>query len=969
MEAALPFTPMVRLALEETYRAAPAPLTGRNTFEPPQGIDSKESPVPVKKPGVLERGIPEELSRMLLELQERKPAMYAGLLAAILLVILVVANLYLRFRIRRAIRRIPWESLRRDPRIAQWPAKNLVRKLRLWDYLKDVKTLENLREAKREALKAKRKKKSPPLLLRKYFSRLVEIRSPDEALYVLKVMALIGNIHVVRPVLALLDQFPDDREIRDAIISVLRNIRDARLLREILPYLPKADSVIYEILVQACRSFGETGADILVRELGREKDPAVQTGILRLLGDVGGARIIPVLKPLLLNGPDVQRMAAADALAAIGHENVVEALVIGLCNNPSSQVREAIKQSLTRVSRDRAVEVLNHVVETSPTFFSRIRALEALEVLHSDPAETFFKALEADHPKVRAAAAAALERMGAIEAELETFVNEFQQDQQKFLVTVGKAGTMQPFLAALRTDNMKALKRVVRLLAMIGNREVIPELLRLLESTEDWTVQSRVIPALAALKATEAIPSILKHLNSTHHWVRKSAIDALGKLLSPISELRENTLPLLHKALADDDPWTRASAARVLSELEDRTSTPLLLELLDDSQTRVRVEAIRALKTFNAVQAEEKLIGLLDDPRQKVCAMAASALGQFASRKALPTLFEKFDKAKAMLRLAIIESVHSIDPTELDPLIKKLKTANRINLKVVRELNKLVSLDAKQLLLPLATSGDTKIRCEAVRGLAELEGDSVDGVIVAALGDSDESIRMAAVDAIALNERQGLGEFMREMRDDPAPEVRLRVLLAFGLVKDPEVLPYLRNCLYDEDANVNAHALMALFHYAEPRFLEYCLEKFKMAKVRRILKKMIKNGKDQVLRFLIEKIPVTRQEELMILRDHTLKSLDLYLEEQILTAATKEGKFKAIMIAEVMGRKRLKKPLKKAVLEDPMAEVRARALRAYSVMTNASCERDLIQQALDDPALEVQTIASRMLIHCRDSSA
>ena len=132
---------------------------------------------------------------------------------------------------------------------------------------------------------------------------------------------------------------------------------------------------------------------------------------------------------------------------------------------------------------------------------------------------------------------------------------------------------------------------------------------------------------------------------------------------------------------------------------------------------------------------------------------------------------------------------------------------------------------------------------------------------------------------------------------------------------------------------------------------------------------MVHRKKDPVIQALTEKIHYSRQMEFMILKDHSLKSLDAYLVEQITGARTKEEKFKAIMIAEITGRKRLRKPLKQAVLSDPVAEVRARALRAYSTVTKTSCEKELIQQALEDPALEVQTMASRMLIHCQEESA
>ncbi|MDX1764640.1 MAG: HEAT repeat domain-containing protein, partial [bacterium] len=574
----------VSLTLDETYSPAPPTAETRAPDQEETGV-AEPTPAPDRKQRKPSLSFLQGIADRLAALHDGMPLLYPGLMASLLVLLLVGVNIYLKFRMKRAIRRLPWASLRQDSRIQAWPSQKFIRKLRLWDYLKDGPALEKLREQRREEMKAKRKRKPAPMLLRKYYTRLGEIKTPEEGLYVLKVMTLVANVKVIGPILDLLDLFPEDREIRKHVVLVLRSIRDARLLRVILPYLPKADPELEGILVETCRSFGETGGAILVRELERVKDPAIQQGVIKLLGAMGGTNIVSVLSSLLLDGSDAQRLAAAGALASMGTEETVQPLVNGLCKNTSAEVREEIRKGLGKIPEAPTVALLTQIVETSPTFYFRTRALEGLEAICSEPGDAFYKALEDDHPKVQAAAATALSRMGAIESTLDAYTKDFDDRQQTFLVTVGKAGAMEPFLSFLQTDDMKALKRVVRLLAMIGNREVVPRLMHMLERTEDWTVQSRIIPALAVLQATEAVPHILKHLKSTHHWVRKTAIDALGTLVTPVSDLRDQTLDLLHRALGDEDPWTRASAARVLAELEDRTSTPLLINLLDDAQT------------------------------------------------------------------------------------------------------------------------------------------------------------------------------------------------------------------------------------------------------------------------------------------------------------------------------------------------------------------------------------------------
>ncbi len=870
---------------------------------------------------------------------------------------------YFSFRIDRTLRKIPWENVREDDRVKSWPYASFLRKMYYWNYLKDLRSLERIRRHHDRRTKTTVRTMMERVLFSKYLARLKSVRRPDESLFILGVFSVIGRVEVVQPILALLQRFPEDDKVSEGITRALLAIRDAKLLRIFLPSLPEADSRLREILVRVSRSFGAAGVDLFCKELHRLKDPAVRVGLLNLLGEIGRERVVPEIEPYLLKGDEDTRIAAAAALIRIGAPEAVESLIDGICHNPSARVRREIARTLRKAPPATAVYRFSRMIVSSPTFYLRIRAIEALEVLQPEECPALYAALEDRHPKVRAAAAAVLERMGRVEAELRAYGESCSEESRALLIRVGRAGSLAPFLAQLSSENCKAVKRVVRLLARIGKREAVAPLMALLKECDDWTLQSRLIPALAALQATEAVPLILEHLKSSHHWVRKVSMDALGALLTPDSALREATLPLLRKALEEDHPWTRASAVSVLTVLEDTSSVARLIELLRDEQTRVRMEAIRALKHFHALQAEGALIELLDDPRTKVCAMAASALGQFKSRRALMKLFERFAEAPSILRLAIMETVAEIDPLELDPLLSGLTAATVTNLKVVRKMKNLVSVHARRLILPLARQGETAIRCAALRNLPEEKDPQVKELLLHSLRDREASVRAAAVDAIALRRDPEMSGILSEMRNDPEGEVRRRVMLALGLIKNPDTLPYLRNSLYEKDPATRAHALMALFHYAEPRFLEYFLEQFREIRVRNILKKMLAEDRDPVIALLVAMIPPARQEELAILRNHTLKSLDRYLEEQVLGAEKKEAKFKAFMIAEILKRKTLRKTLKKVIAEDPLPEVRARALRAFANIAPLSREKELIQKALQDPALEVQTIASRLLIH------
>ncbi|MHC4781129.1 MAG: HEAT repeat domain-containing protein, partial [Planctomycetota bacterium] len=508
------------------------------------------------------------------------------------------------------------------------------------------------------------------------------------------------------------------------------------------------------------------------------------------------------------------------------------------------------------------LEELNRIVATSPCHEFRARAIEGIEALNRDPRPTLVNALNDPNPEVRSAAAAALERLGIVEKELYRFMEGFKEEIQVFLVKAGRAGVIGPFISALKTAMGGGLKRTVRLVAHISNRRIIPDLMELLSTADEWMLKSRLIPALAKLKAAEAVPLIIEQLAESHHWVRKEASDALVKLLSSDTALREKTLPLLYETLNHENPWARTEAIRLLTSLKDRSRINDLIGLLGDPQTRVRLEAIQGLAQLNAAEAEDALIAMLKDPRDEVCGQAASTLAHFKSRKSLSVLFRQFESASPWLRLAILETVHDIDPTELEPLIRILYTANKDNLAVVRRLKEAASLEPTTILMTLARYGETDIRLQAIRSLYELKVPATENFLTAMLKDESAEIRAATVDSIALIQNPRTAKLLSGMRNDPDPEVRSRVILALGLLKDSEMLPYLRNALDDPDPGIRAHALLAILHYDELRFHDLFRNDPKDVKTISLLKNMITDTKDPLVSALVERIPASRNAEL-----------------------------------------------------------------------------------------------------------
>jgi HEAT repeat protein len=79
-------------------------------------------------------------------------------------------------------------------------------------------------------------------------------------------------------------------------------------------------------------------------------------------------------------------------------------------------------------------------------------------------------------------------------------------------------------------------------------------------------------------------------LDDSSRTVRRAVVDAM------VDTARESLRPLLERALADPDAWTRWKALRGLVELGIDPSRACVLDLAEDPDFRVRLEATGALR-------------------------------------------------------------------------------------------------------------------------------------------------------------------------------------------------------------------------------------------------------------------------------------------------------------------------------------------------------------------------------------
>lgn len=121
--------------------------------------------------------------------------------------------------------------------------------------------------------------------------------------------------------------------------------------------------------------------------------------------------------------------------------------------------------------------------------------------------------------------------------------------------------------------------------------------------------------------------------------LRRSIPDTGDPNRAGLVGLGARAIPAVRTKLLDGEAReTRAVAAAILGEINDRSAVPALIKALADESVPVRAQAAEALGRLGDSRAVSVLIKTLGDPEPGVCEVAAAALGALKDAAAAPGL-------------------------------------------------------------------------------------------------------------------------------------------------------------------------------------------------------------------------------------------------------------------------------------------------------------------------------------------
>ena len=258
-----------------------------------------------------------------------------------------------------------------------------------------------------------------------------------------------------------------------------------------------------------------------------------------------------------------------------------------------------------------------------------------------------------------------------------------------------------PQIPSLESASPKERQAAIEQMAVLGNRDAIPQLAAALKKEPKSDMRASMIVALGRIRDRGAIPVLADTLrNDLDKDVRSQAIDSLLRLYIPLEEngpirtifnkvkstLIQPNAPVVSsevevdasakEALAtamqkDFNDEVRVEAVRALGSLKAKDQVPVLMAAMEDPQNRehrpVRVEIIHTLGVIRDPAAGPALERALRDSDKQIVSEAVLAIGLVGDSAARPIVEQMFRtdsnrliRSRSLEALALLRDRESI---------------------------------------------------------------------------------------------------------------------------------------------------------------------------------------------------------------------------------------------------------------------------------------------------------------------
>lgn len=475
--------------------------------------------------------------------------------------------------------------------------------------------------------------------------------------------------------------------------------------------------------------------------------------------------------------------------------DITDAIVNSLSSSEEETRRVAVA-SLSSSSLEKSSELL--FLAMGDTSW-RVRK-EAVEVfLTTADAEHFIGRLfdllrSQDNAGLRNSAAEALIRLGKSSLPvLEAHAQDSDSDVRKFVVdilgAIGDRSAVKLLVHSLDDSDPNVAMAAAETLGTIGDAEALQPLLAAL-SRHDISLRYTILETLAKIGEPLPLEAVSPFL--AEGLLKKAVYDCL------CSVGRVDAAPLLVQGLAEAGKSVREAAVKALMAIRDRcpeewteNAGDSLLQGLADSPA---VEGLLVLLDTSDIVLHRALIrifGLIGDPRT-----ARAILRSCRSEQLLPYCIPAL-RAQGAVSIGFLEDEFSVGDEE--------ERRNILRLCGEMRLREAAPLLRRAMAEPSPQVREVSVRSVGMIGLIELIPETA-----ALLGDFDQDVRIAALEALALLadlDPSSVGKIAAVLTVADEPDKRRDAVFLCGVLRDRERLSLL---MKDADDLVRRTAVQGL---------------------------------------------------------------------------------------------------------------------------------------------------------------
>lgn len=776
-----------------------------------------------------------------------------------------------------------------------------------------------------------------------------------------RILGQLGHAQAVPHLVeAMRDATEDAGSVKMAAAQALGQLRAKEAVPLLLAELRSIDEWASPRIAEVLISFGRDIVPELIVALGDEKNANVRVWAAQILGRLGDPRSVQPLLSRVSDRSEQVRMSVAEALGKLGDQRAVNELMMVARRDPVSLVRAEAARALGALGDPTVVDGLVALLG-DPDYWTRLRAIEALELIRPKDTSALDLALRDDSAEVRGRAAVALQRIGVLDQrveELGSAERSIADRAHRTLVEMGRAGLIESILSYLEHPSFRIRSRMADVLGEVGDQHAIRTLLPLLNDLE-WPVRVRVIEALGKLRPPDGVKSLISSLADPEETVRAAAVSAIRTLGAPDDAAGIEALLALFAAANGD---VRASVIASMGHVRQPTVDELIRRGLADPNRTVRAQAVHAAAERSDEAWMPALELALGDPETEIRVKAAEGLGKLGTKVALETVVKSLATSDRALREALSE-VLAVQGVEVVMQLMASQSSTEDRLGLVWSLGKTRDPAALDTLEALSTDEEPELRAAIGGALGKIPGARSQALLQKLGADRNERVRAAAVNALGTVGDEGALTALEAALLDPDVFVRDRAMLALGRVGGDKATQILLGAMRHESSPASrARRVVALALTGTTAGFECALEELAEPKLRTRVEALLRTEGPEVRTAFRENLRLSGA------REHGLSEGELAARyARIISQGQTVGdRARAVTALKALGASEHRLILLNALRTDPSPEVRALAVEALSSELRFEEVVKGLVEALRDPAIIVQRRSAAALAEAAD---